>query len=180
MGTVAIIAILLSQYILLTATGIELKNSISDLGASAGQVFTNPLLLVVTVISMIITGAIVMLVAIARAKIAKHFQMNPYEIEFDKKRKVGILFSLLAIGVLTSVIFGGFNDFIQSASPTQDLNSLNSFATAIMTLPSGFGLAIATLLTIVVFGVLTNLIGHLWKPVTHSVEVMTKATHIEK
>jgi len=79
---------------------------------------------------------------------------------------------LFVIGLLTSLIFGGFNDFIQNASPDADLNSLNGFLDAI--LGGNIGLVLAIFFTIAVFGALANVIGHLWKPVNAGVE---RATH---
>ena len=168
MGSIAILLILISQSLLLMITGIELSNSISDLGNSAGQLLANPMLMGVTFISMIITGAIIMAVAIVRTKLAKHFGMTPQTIKFNTTRKVG----LVIIGLATSLIFGGFNDFIQNASPDADLNSLNGFIDAI--LGGNIGLVLAIFFTIAVFGALANVIGHLWKPVNAGVE---RATH---
>ncbi|MDF2424011.1 MAG: hypothetical protein OPY03_01785 [Nitrosopumilus sp.] len=164
MGGVAIILILLSQTILVATTGVALTNSISDLGTSAGQAFSNPILLVVTLFSMIITGVIIMAVAVIRTKLAKHFGFAPQSISFNVKRKGGLVLSFLFIGIVTSLIFGGFNDFIANASPNQDLNSLNGFITAILS--GNIGLVVAIFVTIAVFGALANLVGHLWKPVT--------------
>ena len=171
-GAIAILLILITQTILFTLTGVELKNSISDLGASAGQVLTNPILLGVTTVSMIVTGAIIMAVAVIRTKIASHFGMTPQKITFNTSRKLGLVGSLFVVGLLTSLIFGGFNDFIQNASPTDDLNSLNGFVDAI--LGGNIGLVVAIAITIAVFGGLANVIGHLWKPVNTAVE---RATH---
>ena len=172
MGSIAILLILISQSVLLMITGIELQNSIADLGSSAGQLLANPMLMGVTFLSMIITGAIIMAVAIVRTKIAKHFGMTPQTIKFNTSRKLGLVMSLFVIGLLTSLIFGGFNDFIQNASPDADLNSLNGFLDAIM--GGNIGLVLAIFFTIAVFGALANVIGHLWKPVNAGVE---RATH---
>lgn len=171
MGSVAILLILISQSLLLSVTGIELKNSIADLGSSAGQVLSNPMLILVTFISMIITGAIIMTIALIRTKIAVHFQMTPQVIKFNTTRKLGLVLSLFVIGLLTSLIFGGFNDFIQNASPDADLNSLNGFIEAITS--GNIGLVLAIFFTIAVFGALANVIGHLWKPVNAGVERVT-------
>ena len=116
MGSIAILLILISQSLLLMITGVELSNSISDLGNSAGQLLANPMLMGVTFISMIITGAIIMAVAIIRTKLAKHFGMTPQTIKFNTTRKLGLVGSLFVIGLATSLIFGGFNDFIQNAN----------------------------------------------------------------
>ena len=172
MGAVAIILILLSQTLLLSVTGVELTNSISDLGASAGQILVSPMLLVVTILSMIITGAIIMAVAVVRTRIAKHFGMTPQTIVFNTSRKLGLIGSLFIIGLLTSLIFGGFNDFIQNASPGADLNSLDGFMASVFS--GNIGLLLAIFFTIAVFGALANVIGHLWKPVVAGVE---RATH---
>jgi hypothetical protein len=172
MGSVAILLILISQSLLLSVTGIELKNSIADLGSSAGSVLTNPMLIVVTFISMIMTGGIIMAIALIRTKIAKHFGMTPQTIKFNTSRKLGLVLSLFVIGLLTSLIFGGFNDFIQNASPDADLNSLQGFLGAITS--GNIGLILAIFFTIAVFGALANVIGHLWKPVNAGVE---RATH---
>ena len=163
MGITAIVAILISTSILVAFTGVELTNSISDLGNSAGQVLASPMLLVVTIISMIITGVIIMGVAVFRTKIAHHFGMQPQTINFNAKRKAGLIASFFVVGLLTSLIFGGFNDFISNASPDADLNSVNGFVSAI--LGGNIGLVVAIFVTIVVFGALANVIGHLWKPV---------------
>ncbi len=164
MGGIAIALILITQTILVATTGVELTNSISDLGTSAGQVFSNPMLLVVTLLSMIITGVIIMAVAVVRTKLAKHFGLKPQTISFNMKRKAGLVLSFLFIGVVTSLLFGGFNDFIANASPGQDLDSLNGFVSAILS--GNIGLVVAIFVTIAAFGMLANLVGHLWKPVT--------------
>ena len=172
MGSIVILLILITQSILVAITGVELTNSISDLGNSASQVLVSPILLVVTAISMVITGGIIMGAAVIRTKLAVHFGMTPQKIVFNTSRKVGLISTLFVVGLLTSLIFGGFNDFIVNASPDADLNSLNGFITAI--LGGNIGLVVSIFATIVVFGALANVIGHLWKPVNAAVE---KATH---
>jgi len=164
MGGIAIALILITQSILVGLTGVQLTNSISDLGSSAGQVFSNPMLLVVTLISMTVTGVIIMGVAVIRTKLARRFGFEPQTISFNMKRKGGLVLSFLFIGIVTSLIFGGFNDFIANASPDQELNSLQGFISAILS--GNIGLVLAIFVTIAVFGALANLVGHLWKPVT--------------
>jgi hypothetical protein len=164
MGGIAIALILITQTILVASTGVELTNSIADLGTSAGQVFSNPMLLVVTLISMIITGVIIMAVAVVRTKLAGYFGLQHQTINFNMKRKAGLVLSFLFIGIVTSLLFGGFNDFIANASPDQDLNTLNGFISAILS--GNIGLVVAIFVTIAAFGMLANLVGHLWKPVT--------------
>lgn len=170
-GASAILLILVVQGLLFAITGVELKSSISDLGASAGQVLENPFLLIVTFVSMVLSGAIIMGVAVLRTKYAGKFGTKPQKIQWNTQKKLTLVLTLFVVGLLTSVVFGGFNEFIQSASPDKDLNSLNGLISAIFS--GNVTLAVAVFFTIAAFGFLAAVVGHLWNPVNTTVARIT-------
>lgn len=165
-GVGFILTFLVAQFLLISYTGIELASNIASLGAASREVFNNPMLILTTIVSMIVTGGLVMIWAVIKGHIAPTFKLEkgqPVKISKSPKRLIGLLAVLFVVGVITSLIFGGFNDYIASLSPDVNLKSLNALYDAIVQQQPI--MIVWIFAAIVVFGVLVTIAGALYHPI---------------
>jgi hypothetical protein len=143
--------------------GMEIDNgSLQALGKGVGTYDYK--LVLITILTFSITGLLIYGFAHLRKHISKHFglETKPAPV-VQTKRKLALFVTFLLVGILTSIIFYGFNQFISGLSPNNNINSLNSLWDALVA--GKPVLIIAIFLTITAFGYIVGYLGKAIHPV---------------
>ena len=169
---------ILAQLIFLAGLGMVVGTEIGNgdlnaLGKGIGSYDYK--LVVITIMSFAITGILIYGFAHARKHLAKHFGLETMSApQVQSKKKVALFLTFLLVGIFTSLIFYGFNQFIDGLSPNNNINSLNSLWNALIT--GNPVLIIAVFLTITTFGYIVGYLGRVINPVQEKLPKFTKET----
>lgn len=152
--------------------GLQLRGTLSDLGTAVGT--WNPALAFSVVLSFLITGFLVWLWAKSRMVIGtKLLGMERLGVEpkVETRKKLGLLATIIVLGIITSVIMVAFNGFIASISPTVDLSNPTTLVTALA--QYNIVLLISVIITVMFLGTIVTLLGHWIEPIQHRLQKST-------
>lgn len=151
--------VLVVQALLGAVVSFELVNSIRDLTGA----FNNPTLFGTAIISFAISGSLIIFWAHARRWIGKPLSVNvqaPQKLQ--TQHKVALIFTIIGVGIITSIIFYGFNEAVAGISPNANINDLGTLMTAIS--EGNFLVVIGAVIAILIFGILVAFVGRLIAP----------------
>ena len=160
---------LVSTMIVGSLLGIPLRGTTEDIGTAASTM--NPMLAFTTVLSFVITGLLVGVWAHGRVMIGKNvlgIENIGAEPKFETRKKLGLLVTIILLGIITSVIMVGFNGFISKFSPNADIANPITLWTALA--QYDLLLLVSTILTMMGLGVIVTILGHLIHPIQNKVD----------
>ena len=139
--------------------GIQLHGTTEDLGTAVGTM--NPILAMTVILSFIVTGSLVWMWAHLRVWIGKKvlgMESVGAEPKVETRKKIGLIVTIILLGIITSVIMVGFNGFIAKFSPNADIANPMTLWTALA--QYNLILLVTVVITMMVLGAIVTGLGH--------------------
>ena len=165
-GVGFVITALVAQLGVGAIMGQRLSGTINDIGTGFGS--GDLALLGTAILSMLVTGFLVFIWTKLRKHIAIIFHLQVKTPEVHTKHRIAFVITLIVMGIITSLVFYGFSEFIRGISPDNDLSSIGALLDAVVTMNPM--LIVGVFFTLMVFGTLVTWLGTIIAPVEARIE----------
>ena len=167
-GAGFIASVLVVNLILTAIIGVQLANSIMDLG---GVLQGNFMLTITAIISLGITGLLVYVWVMLRSRIAKILKVTvTTATKISSQHKIAYVLTFVGVGALWWIALFGFTEFASGLTDV-DVTDLNTLISAIQT--GNIMLLLIAVGGLVVLGLVVALLGRAFSPTQKVVEKVT-------